>query len=69
MEVVKPIHNPEFCRYCRRIRLTYEGKFKTCLFRSGDLIDLLGPVRNEASDEAIKKLLVKAVERRKPYFM
>lgn len=68
VEVVKPMHNLEFCKYCRRIRLTSDGKFKTCLFRSDDLIDVLGPMRNGASDEALKKLFVKAVERRKPYF-
>lgn len=68
VEVVKPMHNPEFCKYCKRIRLTSDGKFKTCLFRSGDLIDVLGSMRNGASDEALKKLFVRAVERRRPYF-
>lgn len=64
VEVVKPMQNPEFCKYCTRTRLTSDGKFKTCLFRSDDIIDVLGPMRNGASDKALKKLFVEAVERR-----
>jgi cyclic pyranopterin phosphate synthase len=68
VEVVKPMHNTEFCKYCNRIRLTSDGKFKPCLFRSDNLVDVLGPMRNWASNETIEKLFVKAVRRRKPYF-
>ena len=68
VEVVKPMHNTEFCRYCNRIRVTSDGKFKPCLFRSDNLIDFLGPMRNGASIEDLKRLFIEAVKRRKPYF-
>lgn len=68
VEVVRPMHNTEFCRYCNRMRVTSDGKFKPCLLRSDNLVDFLGPMRNQASDEALRKLFVKAVKRRKPYF-
>lgn len=68
VEIVKPMHNTEFCRYCNRIRVTSDGKFKPCLFRSDNLIDFLRPMRNGASIEDLKRLFIEAVKRRKPYF-
>jgi len=68
VEVVKPMHNTEFCRKCNRIRITSDGRFKPCLFRSDNLIDFLSLMRNQASDETLKELFVNAVKRRKPYF-
>jgi len=68
VEIVKPMHNTEFCRYCNRIRITSNGKFKPCLFRADDLVDFLGPMRNGASSGDLKKIFVEAVERRRPYF-
>ena len=68
VEVVKPMHNTEFCKHCNRIRVTSDGKFKPCLFRSDNLVDFLGPMRNQASDESLRELFVKAVKRRRPYF-
>jgi cyclic pyranopterin phosphate synthase len=69
VEIVRPMHNTEFCRYCNRMRVTSDGKFKPCLFRSDNLVDFLGPMRNGASTEDLKKLFLEAVKRRKPYFM
>jgi len=68
VEIVKPMHNTEFCRYCNRIRVTSDGKFKPCLFRYNNLVDFLGPMRNGASTEQLKKLFIEAIKRRKPYF-
>ena len=68
VEIVKPMHNTEFCQYCNRIRVTSDGKLKPCLFRNDNLVDLLGPLRKGASKETLKRLFLKAVERRKPYF-
>lgn len=69
VEVVKPMHNTEFCKYCNRIRVTSNGRFKPCLFRSNNLVDFLNPMRNGASDEALRDLFVKAVKRREPFFI
>jgi cyclic pyranopterin phosphate synthase len=68
VEIVRPMHNTEFCRYCSRMRITSDGKFKPCLFRSDNLVDFLGPMRNGASTEDLKKLFLEAVKRRKLYF-
>ena len=68
VEVVRPMHNTKFCRNCNRLRITSDGKFKPCLFRSDNLIDFLTPMRSGASDEDLKQLFMKAVENRRPYF-
>ena len=68
VEVVKPMHNTSFCGNCTRLRVTSDGKFKPCLFRRDNLVDFLSPMRNGASDEEIKQLLLEAVKRREPYF-
>lgn len=68
VEVVKPMHNTEFCLHCNRIRLTSDGKIKPCLFRNDNLVDLLSPIRNGADDEYLKKLFIEAVKMREPYF-
>jgi cyclic pyranopterin phosphate synthase len=69
VEVIKPMHNTEFCAHCTRIRVTADGKFKPCLMRHDNLVDFLGEMRAGADDERIKELFMKAVMRRKPYFM
>lgn len=68
VEVVRPMHNSEFCLYCNRIRLTSDGKLKPCLFRNDNLVDLLGPIRRGAGDDQLKDLFIKAVKMRKPFF-
>ena len=68
VEIVKPMHNTEFCRYCNRMRITSDGKFKPCLFRSDNLVDFLGPMRMGTSDDYLRSLFIEAVNRRKPYF-
>lgn len=68
VEVVKPMHNTEFCKNCVRLRVTSDGRFKPCLFRTDNLVDFLNPLRNGAMNEDIKSLILKAVMGRKPYF-
>jgi cyclic pyranopterin phosphate synthase len=68
VEVIKPMHNSEFCNHCTRIRITADGKFKPCLMRSDNLIDFLMPMRNGASDEQLEELFMSAVNEREPYF-
>jgi cyclic pyranopterin phosphate synthase len=62
------MHSTEFCKHCNRIGVTSNGRFKPCLFRSDNLVDLLDPMRNGASDEALRRLFVEAVKRRKQFF-
>lgn len=68
VEVVKPMHNTEFCKYCNRLRVTSDGRLKPCLFRDDNLVDILGPMRRGASEADLKELFLEAVRKRKPYF-
>ena len=68
VEFVKPMGNYLFCMNDTRLRITHDGKFKPCLMRSGNEVDFLRAMRAGASDEELKKLLLKAVELREPYW-
>jgi len=63
VEVVRPLHNTEFCAYCNRLRLTSDGKLKPCLLRSDNLVDVRG-LHGIALEDAFRE----AVKRRSPYF-
>ena len=56
---ISPISEP-FCSNCNRIRLTSDGKLYPCLLEDGE-IDLKGPLRNNASTEEIKHLILATV--------
>lgn len=68
VEVVKPMHNSLFCANCTRIRITSDGFIKPCLLRSDNHIDILTPMRNNASDEELVNLFIEAVSLREPFF-
>ena len=68
IEVVRPMHNTEFCLHCNRIRLTSDGKLKPCLFRNNNLVDLLSPIRSGADERQLRELFIRAVKMRKPFF-
>jgi len=67
VEIVPPIENTEFCAHCTRIRLTSDGKLKTCLMTNNNLIDVLTPLRNGASQQEIIQLFKFANQHRRPY--
>jgi cyclic pyranopterin phosphate synthase len=67
VEVVHPIENTEFCMHCTRLRLTSNGKLKPCLMRNDNLVDVLTPMRNGASDKELIRLFELANRKRKPY--
>lgn len=52
-----------FCTHCNRVRLTADGKLRTCLF-SLEETDLRALVRSGASDEEIKTAIRDAVARK-----
>jgi len=68
VEFVKPTGNYLFCMNDTRLRITHDGKFKPCLMRSGNEIEFLSAMRSGASDEELKKLFLKAVELREPFW-
>jgi cyclic pyranopterin phosphate synthase len=68
VEVVHPIENTDFCARCTRLRVTSDGKLKPCLMVNNNLVDILSAIRRGATDEDLKELFVKAVERRQPFY-
>lgn len=68
VEVVRPMHNSEFCMKNNRIRITYDGKFKPCLLRDDNHVDFLTRMRAGASDEEIGEIFKRAVQVREPFF-
>jgi cyclic pyranopterin phosphate synthase len=59
---INPVSEP-FCADCNRVRLTAEGKLRTCLFSLHET-DLRGPLRAGASDEEIETLIRDSVWRK-----
>jgi cyclic pyranopterin phosphate synthase len=67
VEVVHPIENTDFCMHCTRLRITSDGKLKTCLMQNNQLTDILTPIRQGVNDEEIKQLFKQANQLREPY--
>ena len=59
---IDPVSHP-FCSDCNRIRLTADGKLRTCLFSLGET-DLLTPMRAGASDDDLETVIRDAVWRK-----
>jgi cyclic pyranopterin phosphate synthase len=57
---ISPVTDPSFCSRCSRVRLSSGGKLRPCLLAE-DEIDLKGPLRNNASMQELKRLILKAV--------
>jgi len=56
---ITPI-SEHFCFNCNRLRLTCDGKLRSCLL-AGDEIDLKQPLRNGISSAGLKRLIEEAV--------
>jgi GTP 3',8-cyclase len=59
---IDPVSDP-FCGDCNRIRLTADGRLRTCLFSLHET-DLRGPLRAGASDDELELILREAVWRK-----
>jgi GTP 3',8-cyclase len=59
---VNPVSEP-FCADCNRVRLTAEGKLRTCLFSMHET-DLRAPLRSGADDAELEQLVRDAVWRK-----
>ena len=60
--IIPSVSEP-FCESCNRIRLTADGKFRTCLFSLTET-DLLTPLREGADDETIENLIMDAISKK-----
>jgi cyclic pyranopterin phosphate synthase len=52
-----------FCHTCNRLRLTPDGKLRTCLFSDQEM-DLKGLLRSGASDQALRERILEAISRK-----
>jgi cyclic pyranopterin phosphate synthase len=63
VEVVRPLHNTEFCAFCNRLRVTSDGKLKPCLLRRDNHVDIRGKRGRELED-----CFRDAVRKREPFY-
>jgi cyclic pyranopterin phosphate synthase len=68
VEIVRPMHNSEFCAYCTRLRLTSDGKLKPCLMRDDNYINIIDLFQNDVPPEVKVEAFREAISRRKPYW-
>ncbi len=68
VEVVRPMHNTQFCANCTRIRITADGKLKPCLMTQEGYVDIVGLIRQGADDSKLKEAFEKAIMAREPYW-
>jgi GTP 3',8-cyclase len=59
---INPVSEP-FCGDCNRIRLTADGRLRTCLFSLNET-DLRGPLRAGADDDELEQIIRDAVWRK-----
>ncbi len=59
---INPVSDP-FCADCNRIRLTADGRLRTCLFSLNET-DLRGPLRAGAGDDELEQIIRDAVWRK-----
>jgi cyclic pyranopterin phosphate synthase len=57
--LIRPRTEP-FCGRCSRLRVTAEGRLRPCLLRDAE-IDLRGPLREGVGEDAVARLLARAV--------
>jgi cyclic pyranopterin phosphate synthase len=68
VEIVKPMHNSEFCRNCTRLRVTSDGKLKPCLLRNDNLVDAVTYVRGRQDWAGLEQAFRRVVTLREPYW-
>jgi len=59
---INPVSEP-FCADCNRVRLTADGRLRTCLFSLNET-DLRGPMRDGAGDDELEAIIRAAVWRK-----
>ncbi len=60
--IISSVSHP-FCSTCDRVRLTSDGKFRTCLF-SQDELDLRAMLRSGEDDASLSEAIIRAVHRK-----
>lgn len=57
---ISPV-SEHFCGSCNRLRITSDGKLRTCLFSDNE-VDLRTALRDGSADEAVENILFRAVK-------
>ena len=60
--IIAPVSHP-FCGHCSRVRLTSDGKLRTCLFPQSDH-DLYGVLRRGGNDADLAEFIRRTVDRK-----
>jgi GTP 3',8-cyclase len=60
--IIAPVSEP-FCGHCSRVRITSDGKIRTCLFSVLEH-DLYGLMRGGASDDDLRDYIVSVVNQK-----
>ena len=68
VEVVRPMHNSTFCKYCTRIRVTSDGMLKACLMREDNYVPFVSLMREGAGHDELVEAFIEAVNRREPFW-
>lgn len=68
IEFVKPMHNTDFCMNCTRLRLTADGKLKTCLMVDDSYRDVVHELRGSNRLDALREIYSESVMAREPYW-
>jgi len=68
VEIVRPMHNTEFCQYCTRLRVTSDGYLKPCLMREDNYVDAVSIIRENRGKDALINAFKEAVKKREPYW-
>jgi len=63
IEVVRPLHNTEFCAFCNRLRVTSDGNLKPCLLRTDNHVNIRGKTGAD-----LENAFREAVNRRAPFY-
>lgn len=60
--IIAPVSHP-FCGHCSRVRVTSDGKVRTCLFSQSDH-DLIGLIRRGQNDNELRARIRRIVDRK-----
>ncbi|MHA1950714.1 MAG: GTP 3',8-cyclase MoaA [Candidatus Thorarchaeota archaeon] len=68
VEIIRSMHNSNFCRFCTRLRVTSDGNLKPCLYRNDNLIPIRSILSNYKNDTELLQAYKAAVGGREPYW-
>ena len=68
VEIIRSMHNSNFCRFCTRLRVTSDGKLKPCLYRNDNLIPIRSILSNYKNENELLQAYKAAVGVREPYW-